>query len=316
MSLCVCVCLCVFLWTIKCQQFQYCNFNINRKLARNLESLASKREIPGNLRNLHIAPFPAAAKHKNKHTCCIHPGWGKSRNRRILHLSTRSSPADTMHLASHVSCHYTPLSPLTEGRGTVTDLSSVHQKGTTDNFAFEGLNMQERPNWVRAQGGAPLCDLLSNPYMRTHSHIHKNTLPSSNRWEDVSKCEEWAPPALSTTLTTEDSWEADIPSSQLSEENKERVGPLLHTRACVQKPPCPQKSVNSTVGWSYFSLMGLPDSRGVTAEPETFAEGEWKSGRSSWPCPCWHTHTLILLVRQGHFKMQHNITLYNKDKIS
>lgn len=34
----------------------------------------------------------------------------------------------------------------------VADLSSVPPNGTTDNFAFEGLNMHARPKWVRARG--------------------------------------------------------------------------------------------------------------------------------------------------------------------
>lgn len=39
----------------------------------------------------------------------------------------------------------------------------------------------------------------------------------------------------SIILTPKDSWEADIPSSQLSEENKGVCGtPPTHTRACVQ----------------------------------------------------------------------------------
>ncbi len=104
-----------------------------------------------------------------------------------------------MHLASHVCCHYTPLSPLTEGWGTVTDLSSVPLKRTTDNFASEGLNMHERPKRVRAGGRGwlpPLCDPLSDPKIQTYTHTYTHTLPSSNRWEHVSEGERRAPPSL------------------------------------------------------------------------------------------------------------------------
>lgn len=57
------------------------------------------------------------------------------------------------------------------------------------------------------------------------------------------------------TLIAEDSWEADIPSSQLSEENKRVCGtPPTYTCMCsgththTQPPPPNQSSVSATVG--------------------------------------------------------------------
>lgn len=73
------------------------------------------------------------------------------------------------------------------------DLSGVPLKRTTDNFAFEGLNMHVRPKWVRVRGEGgetPLCDPLSNLKIQTHTHTYEHSLPSSNRWEDVSECEQ------------------------------------------------------------------------------------------------------------------------------
>lgn len=111
--------------------------------------------------------LPAAAKH----TCCIHPGWRKSLNRHhILHIPTHFSPAVPMHLASHVCCHYNPLSPLTEGWGTVTDLSSVPPNTTTDNFAFEGLNMHGRPKRLRARGSTIVWPYFQPRDTGIHTH--------------------------------------------------------------------------------------------------------------------------------------------------
>lgn len=93
--------------------------------------------------------------------------------------------------------------------------------------------MQKRPKTVRAEGvGAEYHHCVtpsSTPKIqRTHTCTH--FLPSSNRWEDVSS---ELPLLSSITLTPEDSWEADIPSSQLSEENKRVCGtPPTHTCMC------------------------------------------------------------------------------------
>lgn len=160
-----------------------------------------------------------------------------------------------MHLASHVCRHYTPLSLLIEGWGTVKALSSVHQKGTTDNFAFEGLNMHERPKWVRARGSTIVWPPPRFQLHDAHTHTWK-LCPRVTDGRMLANVNSELPLLSSTTLTPEDSWEADIPSSQLSE-NKERVGPLLHTRACVEThatppPPTPKNTVNATVGLIMF----------------------------------------------------------------
>lgn len=73
------------------------------------------------------------------------------------------------YLAGHVYCHYIPLSWFTESWGTVTDLSSMQNKRTTGNFAFEGLIMHERLKWVRARGML-LCDPLFNPNIHEQTH--------------------------------------------------------------------------------------------------------------------------------------------------
>lgn len=179
-----------------------------------------------------VTLFPAAAKQK-KQAHMLHTP-------RPEEVSERTHPLflhpflSCWYLASHVCYHYIPLSRCTEGRGTVTDLSSAHNKRTTGNFAFDGLNMHERPKCVRARG-LPLCDPLFN------SNMHEQTypLPQSNRWKRVSNSAWWAPILFSITLCTEDSWEADIPSSQLSLENKRVWDPsYTHVHVCMW-PPSP-----------------------------------------------------------------------------
>lgn len=59
-----------------------------------------------------------------------------------------------------------PLHPIVrvfEGRVTVTDLSSVPRNRTTGNFAFEGLNMHKRQQWVKAVGRNYCVTLSSTP---------------------------------------------------------------------------------------------------------------------------------------------------------
>lgn len=163
---------------------------------------------------------------RNKHICC-----------RLKEASEQIHPLclhpflSCWYLASHVCYHHIPLSWFTEGWGALTDLSSVHNKRTTGNFAFEGLNMHERPKWVRARGMS-LCDPLFNPNIDEQMH----PLPQSNRWKYVSNCAWWAPPFSPIALCTEDSWEADIPSSQLSAQNKTVWDPS-YTHVHVCPPP-------------------------------------------------------------------------------
>lgn len=185
-----------------------------------------------------------------------------------------------MHLVSHVCCYYTPLSPLTEGWGTVTDLSSVPPKRTTDNFAFEGLNMQKRPKRVRAWGSTTIVWPSPQP-QDTSLHTHTHTLsPRVTDGRMLAKANSELPLLSSITLTTEDSWEADIPSSQLSEENKRVCGtPPTHTCMCSDTHTTPpSKTVNATVGWSYFSSQ---------QKHECCAWDicwRWKSGDNPQPC--------------------------------
>lgn len=155
----------------------------------------------------------------------------------------------------------TPLSPLAEGRGAVTDLSSVPANRTTDNFAFEGLNMHER--WVRAGGEYRHCvTLFPTPKIQ---HIH--TVPSSNRWEDVS--ERRAPPfspLSASPLRTAGRQTFLLLSFQ--RKTKECVGPLLHTRACVQTHtythPHPKKlSMRLWADHISAAWAGRPASRGA-----------------------------------------------------
>lgn len=219
-------------------------------------SVSSRGEFPNNLRGVRTIPLPAAAKYRHKYTCSIHPGWRKSHNRHILHLPTHYSPADTMHSAGHVCCHYTPLSLLIEGWGTVKALSSVHQKRTTDNFAFEGLNMHERPKRVRARGRTivwPPPLPFPTPWC---THTYMKTLPSSNRWEDVSKCEQWVPPPLVYhphswgQLGGRHSFFSAFRGKQKSVWDPSYTH--VHVWRHMQPPPTPKNTVNATVGLIQF----------------------------------------------------------------
>lgn len=106
----------------------------------------------------------------NEYSSSKHPGWRKSLNgQKHPSVTHPFLPCCPMHLASHVCCHYTSLSTLTEGWGSVTDLSSVPLKRTTDNFAFEGLNMHKRPKRVRAGGGVTIVWPQN-----TNTHIHSH----------------------------------------------------------------------------------------------------------------------------------------------
>lgn len=194
------------------------------------------------------------------------------------------------YLASHVYCHYIPLSWLTERWGTVTDLSSVQNKRTTGNFAFEGLIMHERLKWVRAKGGAVMWPSFQPQHAGTNA-------PSALRVTDGSvlatACGE-LPILSSIALCTEDSWEADIPSSQLSVENK-RVWDPSYTHVHVRPPPPPpppQKKLSIQLQADYISARLV--SRQQSYEPETFVEGEYQreSERRSQTrvgiLKCWH----------------------------
>lgn len=136
------------------------------------------------------------------------------------------------YLARHVCYHYIPLSWFTEGWGTVTDLSIVHNKRTTGNFAFEGLNMHERPKWVRARGMS-LCDPLFNPNM--HEQMHP--LPQSNRWKCVSNCAWWAPHSLPSPSVLRTAGRQTFHLLSFQCKTKECGTPPTHTCMCACAPP-------------------------------------------------------------------------------
>lgn len=138
--------------------------------------LTAQREASSKQTNRLISHFcKTSASSLHISSCSCNTGkWKQHQPRRhgsllmgktILPLSIHSSPAAAMHLTSHVSSPCTPLSTLIEGWGTVTDLSSVRLKGTTDSFAYEGLNMHKRPKRVRAGESTTLCD----PNMQTYT---------------------------------------------------------------------------------------------------------------------------------------------------
>lgn len=114
--------------------------------------------------------LPAAATHKQAHMLY------EPRVKEISEQTENILPLPTHPLLlcnAFSNPRVLPLSPLNDGRGTVTDLSSVPPKRTTDNLAFEGLNMHERPERVRPGGGYHHC---VTPYKRTSTNAHMHTL--------------------------------------------------------------------------------------------------------------------------------------------
>lgn len=137
--------------------------------------------------------------------------------------------------------------------------------------------MRGQNGW--GQGGAPLCDPPPSHFQPHDAHTHTWKLcPRVTDGRMLANVNSGFPLLSSTTLTPEDSWEADIPSSQLSEENKRACGtPPTHTCMCGDtcNPPQPQKTLSmQLLAWFSFSSMGLPDSRGMSNVPETLVEGE------------------------------------------
>lgn len=93
--------------------------------------------------------------------------------------------------------------------------------------------MRGQSEW--GQGGVlPLCDSLRPLQAYKHAHAYAHTFCS--RVTDgrmLAEANSELPLLSSITLTPKDSWEADIPSSQLSEENKRVCGtPPTHTCMC------------------------------------------------------------------------------------
>lgn len=123
--------------------------------------------------------LPLSVSVTRRHTCssrgCTRSAHGQTSSRPP---STHLSHAVAEHWTRHVCCYYTLLSEPTEGEVTLTHLSSVPLKRTTDNFAFEGSDMHEEPKRLRAgEGVQPLWPFLQNQDTRTHS----------NRWGGLLK---------------------------------------------------------------------------------------------------------------------------------
>lgn len=117
--------------------------------------------------------------------------------------------------------------------------------------------MRGQNGW--GQGGCCYVTLFSTP-----TCMNKRTLcPRVTDGSVLATACGKLPILSSITLCTEDSWEADIPSSQFSVENKRVWDPsYTHVHVCMWPTPNHhhhhhRKIVNSSADWSYFSKAGL-----------------------------------------------------------
>lgn len=103
--------------------------------------------------------------------------------------------------------------------------------------------MHERPKWVRARGNTIVRPFFHPPPIQPQTHTCTLCPRVTDGWMLANANSKLPPPLPSITLTAEDSWEAGIPSSQLSEENKRVCGtPPTHTCMCSDvhsQPPHP-----------------------------------------------------------------------------
>lgn len=140
-----------------------------------------------------------------------------------------------------------------------TDRCSVHNKRTTGNFAFEGLNMHERPKWVRARGMS-LCDRLFNPNIGEQMH----PLPQSNRWKCVSNGAWWAPHSLPLPSVLRTAGRQTFHLLSFQRKTKECGTPPTHT--CPPPHMIATKKVSIQLEADHISAR--------LAKPETFLADE------------------------------------------
>lgn len=255
--------------------------------------------------------------HSRQHTPMVKGSLWTDRNIPATPLyPTHSSPLLLQcHLASHVCCHYTPLSLLGKGGRKRWDGC---RRGHGDRFkqrASEKKHNRQLCIWrvkYAKEGGEfgwdgvgvppPLCDPLFNPLKDTSVCTH--FLPRGNRWEDVIAEGRRASSPLFSLLSPSVQRTAGRQTFLLlsfQKKTKECVGPLLHTRACVHAYTHIQtqkKTVNATEGWSYFSGLILPAStdtyvRASAAEPGTFVEGESQGDNPGPAYQSWHADVLV-----------------------
>lgn len=161
-------------------------------------------------------------------------------------------------------------------------------KRTTENFAFEGLNMHERPKRLIAGG--------ENHHCVTPKYRHAHTLSlhvTDGRM--LEKKKQRAPPSLfhyphcSGQLGGRHSFFSAFTGKQKSvwDPSYTHVHVFRHTQ------PPHQKTVNATVGWSYFSSLSLPARRGT----ETFVEGESQGDNPNPAYQRWHADMLVVRSR-------------------
>lgn len=160
-------------------------------------------------------------------------------------------------------------------------------KRTTDNFAFEGLNMHRRPMWATERG-------VNTIVWPRHTDTHTLHVTDGRMLEEVNS--EHPPPSLLLPSLLRTAGRQTFLLLSFQRKTKECVGPLLHTRACVQThiytTPSP-KTVNATVGWSYFNSPSPSANRRMSAELGTFVEGESRGDNPNPAYQSWHSDVLV-----------------------
>lgn len=150
------------------------------------------RELSGPL----ITSLPAAAKHRSKHACCIHPGWRKSLNRQTHPPSPHPflpcccnafSKPRVLPLHCIVPTHW--------GMGRSDRFKQRASEKDNRQLCIWRVKYAREAKVGEGKGEHHCVTLFPTPRHK-HTHTCTHTLPSSNRWEDVSECEQWAPPSL------------------------------------------------------------------------------------------------------------------------
>lgn len=125
--------------------------------------------------------------------------------------------------------------------------------------------MRGQNGW--GQGGCRYVTLFSTPTCMSKRTLCPRVTDGSVLATACGKL----PILSSITLCTEDSWEADIPSSQFSVENKRVWDPsYTHVHVCMWPPPPPTKKLSIQLQADHISARLAYRQQSY----ETFVEGE------------------------------------------
>lgn len=219
-------------------------------------------------RELSVPPvtsLPAAETHRNKHTCCIHPVWRKSLNRQAHPPSPHPFlPCCCNALSKPRVLLLHPIVPACWGMGHSDRLKQRASEKDNRQLCIWRVKYAWEAKAGEGKGGALLCDPLSNPKIQAYTHTCI-LCPRVTDGRMLANIE--LPPSLFYhphcwgQLGGRHSFFSAFRGKQKSvwDPSYTHVHVFRHTKPSPQ----PQKTVNATVGWSYFSSLGLSASRGM-----------------------------------------------------